>query len=378
MIPTYVPLLKALKSEFKAVEKLTSLGSDKICPLFDVARIGKNITEAKRFAGCPELTTAYLNEVVSGIASVWSGRTAMVDLYHWMPNAKIESGEHVVPYVYSVLDTLGVSVIPVVGYDRWDNDEYRMAIQAIDFPADRDYCIRLDSTAIEDAAEPDFFLENIVAIVEGLEIEPSRCCVLIDFSDATSTSVEFMLSRSAEILEILSDLGFNYYVTAGCSLPKSINEAVSKPDSTGTVIRREMVLWQALRELMPKVKIVYGDYGVRGPNTNEGVISTHTNGKIRYTINKQFFIVRGHSMQLPGKGAQMYTLARILMASSHYMGEPFSWGDFQVGECSRQKIKGGAPQWITIDTNHHLVYAVAEVEEFERVLARRIAFSTDS
>ena len=62
----------------------------------------------------------------------------------------------------------------------------------------------------------------------------------------------------------------------------------------------------------------------------------------------------------------MYKLAQTLIESSHYMGEPFSWGDWRIAECGREKFKGAAAQWITIDTSHHLTYVVAEVEEFER------------
>lgn len=366
MIPTYVPLLKALKSEFLAVAEMARDDARKTLPLFEISRIGKNILEAKRFEGCTEIKTAYLNEVMSGIASVWAGRIAMVDAYHWAADATIENGEHVIPYIYSTLNTLGVEVVPVIGYDRWEDESYSLALRSFDVPHDSNYCLRLDSTAIEDSAEPDFFQENIETILDDLRLDAGRCSVLIDFGDVTNTSVEVLTAKATDIVDQLKSFGFKYFITSGCSLPKTIDAAVKKVDSVGFVLRREMQLWQTLRQSAPATPIIYGDYGVRGPNTNEGVRSKHTNGKIRYTIDKQFFVVRGHSMSLPGKGEQMYTLAETLVNSSHYMGEPFSWGDKRVADCSRKKIKGGAPQWITIDTSHHLAYVVSEVEEFER------------
>lgn len=366
MIPSYVPLLKALKSEFQAVAEMAKEDARSSLPLFEVSRMGENILKAKRFENCAEIKTAYLNEVVSGIADVWGGRTAMVDAYHWAASATIENGEHILPYIYSTLDTLGVSVIPVIGYDRWEDETYRLALQSLDVPIDRTYCLRLDSTAVEDSAEPDFFQENIYSILDGIGIEPDRCSVLIDFGDVTNITVEALTLRAAGIVSQLQEFGFKYFITAGCSLPKTIDGAVKKADSVGFVARREMQLWQKLRQEFPSTPIVYGDYGVRGPNTNEGVKSKHTNGKIRYTIDRQFFVVRGHSMSLPGKGEQMYQLAKTLVDSSHYMGEPFSWGDGRVADCSRKKFKGGAAQWITIDTSHHLAYVVREVLEFER------------
>lgn len=366
MTPTYVPLLKALKSEFQAVAEMSKKDMQRSLPLFEVSRIGTNILEAKRFESCSEIKTAYLNEVCSGISEVWAGRLAMVDAYHWAADATIENGEHIIPYIYSTLTTMGVSIIPVIGYDRWEDNSYRLALQSYNVAPDGSYCLRLDTTAIDDSAEPEFFQENITTILDDLNLEPIRCSVLIDFGDVTNSTVEALTAKAIAIINQLSNFGFQYFITSGCSLPKTIDAAVKKVDSVGFVARREMLLWQALRKEKTSTPIIYGDYGVRGPSTNEGVKSKHTNGKIRYTIDKQFFVVRGHSMSLPGKGEQMYTLAQTLVASSHYMGEPFSWGDWRIAECSRKKFKGAAAQWITIDTSHHMAYAVSEVEEFER------------
>lgn len=366
MKPIYVPILKALGSEFDAIAEIKSSDIKKIEPLFEIPRIGTNILEAARFKDCRHvLTTAYLNEVAGRIAGGWSGRTAMVDAYQWAADATIESGEHIIPYVYARLTSLGVNIVPVIGYDRWENDAYRLAMTAVKIQGGS-YCIRLDSHAIDDSAEPDFFQENIDQILDDIAADPKQCSVLIDFGDVTGQSVDGCLSKANEILSMLEPKGFMSFIIAGCSLPKTIDAAVKKPDSTGPVLRREMLLWQAMKKDFPRAKVVFADYGVRGPHSNEGVRSKHTNGKIRYTIEKQYFVVRGHSMSLPGKGEQMYGLAQTLIDSPHYMGEEFSWGDWRTAECSRKKFKGSAAQWIAIDTSHHLAYVVAEVEEFER------------
>jgi hypothetical protein len=94
----------------------------------------------------------------------------MLDVFHWSPNATTETGEHVVPYLISHVEALGVPVIPVVGYDRWESPAYRLALTSLDLPADRLYCLRLDPTAIADAAEPDFFSENIEAIISDIGV----------------------------------------------------------------------------------------------------------------------------------------------------------------------------------------------------------------
>jgi hypothetical protein len=287
----------------------------------------------------------------------------MLDVFHWSPNATTETGEHVVPYLISHVEALGVPVIPVVGYDRWESPAYRLALTSLDLPADRLYCLRLDPTAIADAAEPDFFSENIEAIISDIGVPESRCIALVDFADVCSQSIEELQSQAERIFSILDRFNFHSWSLAGCSLPSTIDGAVKNPDTTGKVVRRELLIWRAILQMYPTATVAFGDYGVRSPKSNEGVPNPHTNGKIRYTIDHHFLVARGHSMQLPGKGEQMWTLADKIVKSPHFMGASFSWGDARIVECSQKAFKGGAAQWIEIDTNHHLVYVLAEVEE---------------
>jgi len=107
--------------------------------------------------------------------------------------------------------------------------------------------------------------------------------------------------------------------------------------------------------------LVFGDYGVRSPRSFEDVISPHTNGKIRYTLEKRMLVARGHSLQEPPKGAQHYELARMIMNSGHYVGDSLSWGDARIAACANEEFKGNSTQWIAIDTNHHIEAVLVEV-----------------
>lgn len=366
----YAPVLKALQAEFEALRNMKTQEADKVVPLFEVPKLTDSIRTKKRYEDRQEVITAdYLDDVSTGVASAWEGRTAMLDTYHWAPDAKVESGEHVIPYIYTNLELRGVTVIPVVGYDRWEIEEYRLAVKSLRSKYDGLHCLRLDYHAFEDAAEPDFFHENINQILIDLELDPNDCHLLLDLADITTASIEQLFSRVELLVEQLLPYGFNSYSICGCSLPKTIDAAVNKPDTCGNIVRKEMLLWRHLRQQYSDLHITFGDYGIRGPNTNEGIRNKHTNGKIRHTIDKEYFVARGHSMSLPGKGEQMWGLAKTIVESKHYMGEEFSWGDKQIFDCSNGAFKGNAALWISIDTNHHLAYVVAEVEEFESRLA---------
>src|SRR6185437_10692017 len=116
-----------------------------------------------------------------------------------------------------------------------------------------------------------------------------------------------------------------------------------------------------------KLPLVYGDYGVRGPGSNEGIRNPHTNAKIRYTADKAFLVVRGHSVKKERQVIQMPKLARAVVNSRDFLAG-LSWGDRVIQECSSGlPVKGGHGKWIAYDTSHHLAFVVEELREFERV-----------
>ncbi len=374
MIANYLPIYKAKPGEFQALSKAKKAHDRKMLPFFEVCKIGEAARKSKKFRDCSTVTCTYLEETAQKIAEIRQGKNVLVDAFQWDAGSLTETGEHILPYIWSKLESLGVGVVPVIGYDRWDSATYRNAMQGFEVSSSGYYCLRLDSHAIEDAEDPEFFEERVMEILDVLNIEPERCAVLLDFGDVTALSIEDLIGRSERVMSVLASVDFKFFATAGCSLAPTINGAVKKPNSTGKVMRKEMLLWQAMRLGYPKLKWIFGDYGVRGPGTTEDIISPHTNGKIRHTISQNYFIVRGHSVQEGDKGAQMYRLAKTVVDSVHYMGEDFSWGDAQILACSQIKTgPGNATIWIAIDTSHHLAWVIAEVEEFEQKIATATA-----
>src|SRR3546814_9960272 len=118
---------------------------------------------------------------------------------------------------------MGVSVVPFVGYDRWDSLTYRLAMQGVEVPTDGYYCIRLDAQAIEEAEDPEFFEERVLGILDDLNTEPERCAMLLDFGDVTALSVEDLTNQAERVMQILAPMEFKFFATAGCSLPPTID-----------------------------------------------------------------------------------------------------------------------------------------------------------
>lgn len=366
-----VVLLKAKKGEATALANCTDAVARRVRPLFEIGRIGADLWQRKYMLQSPDPTAAYLDRVVDGIANCWTGREAMLDGYYWPPEALTGQGDHVLAYAMRRLEAAGVPTIPVVGYERWENEVYQAAMKGIVTSFPDHWCLRLDSDAIDDSAEPDFFQTSVFSILEGLGLLPGNCSVLMDLGDIGTVSLMELIDRCNRVVQHLSQFGFRTFTTMGCSVPSSINLAVKNQDSANTVIRKEMLLWKALRQELAGIPLLYGDYGVRGPTTNDDVHSPNTNGKIRYTIDQQLFVLRGHAFSLDHSADQMYDLAGKLVRSPHYLGTDFSWGDKRINAYSTYAFKGSPTDWIAIDTNHHLAYATQEVEAFEQsVLAQ--------
>lgn len=370
----YVPILKAKKGEFDALAKTRGDVSRQLLPLFEIGQVSEASVQNLKYlreSRTPLLTC--LERVASRASDVWRGRSAMIDGFYLDPAASVETGEHIISFMAGRLSAAGVRMIPVIGYDRWESSPYRLSLSDVVSRMPGQCCLRLDAQAIEDSADPDFFLHNIDQITDDLTAFPSQCFALIDFGDISNKSIDQLIEYGIQIVRLLKDRQFRKFITCGCSIPNSIDLAVKLHDTVGTILRREVLVWKALREEFLDCEIHYGDYGVRGPTTNDGRPNPNINGKIRYTIPQQTLISRGHPISYDGSAKQMHALSERILRSPYYLGPEFSWGDGQIDACSSGIITGSSTDWIAIDTNHHLAFAVQEVAEFERraVLAGR-------
>jgi len=389
MKPIYVPILKAKEGEFAALVQISERASNQIVPWFDVPQLDDKTRITSEERSEPPIES-YLNKKALGIADAWLGKPIFyenkpifMDLPRWAPNAQTESGEHVIPYFRNRLEHHGVIVNPVIKYDFWDDPVYVNALKGIRLENGRNFCIRLnmDADTVEDMAF-DYFGERLSDIVEQLDINPSETYLLIDFGDVSGQShfIEEMVDKAKQAISLTRESGFSQIMLAGSSLPTSVNLAVKKQNATGLVLRKEMMIWQTLLSETPSLNITFADYGVRNPSaSDEAMCCSNANGKIRYTIDKHYFIARGHSLHDANSGFEQFCdLAQIVVNSGHYLGKTFSWGDKQITLHSNPEHNpGNQTNWITIDTNHHIEIVLMEVLEFSRQLTAKKVRSQD-
>lgn len=368
--PVYIPILKAKKGELEAITPI-KLEQEKygvqstFHPLFELPNVYKDHTNK----------LVDVNKRCEGMGKSWGNNIALIDGSFWKPSeAILENGEHFLSYAFNKLNSLGIKVVPVIGYDRWFDQMsslYNQTMRKLNLPEAPYFCIRLDGDAMYDIEEPDFFKEQLDDIILNLKLAENRCAILIDFGDVSLNriSIEGMLQKAKSFINILSKYDFKYIAISGASYPESVAEAVESHDTDGTIIRKEMLVWQSLRENFPKLRLKFSDYCARHPSVEKQIINKHINGKIVYTTDLNYFVVRGHPFSRDGNHSHQKDVATRLVNSAHFEGQSFSWGDTKIEECSQgiNNFIGNLTQWVSIDTNHHIKYVVEEIYKFESI-----------
>lgn len=371
--PSYIPILKAKKGEFDAIrqirlEQIKTGIRPAFHPLFELSNIYQPVSRLEN-----------INKRCEEIGRLWSGNIALIDGYFWQPAESIlENGDHFLPYAFNKLYSNGVKVVPVIGYDRWFDQMsslYNQTMRTLNLPEAPYFCIRLDGDAMYDIEEPEFFEEQLDSILSGLKLAETRCAILIDFGDVSLNriSIESMLLKSADFMNVLKNYDFKYIAISGASYPESVADAVNDHDTDGLVLRKEMLVWQSLRKTFPKLRLKLSDYGIWHPSIEKHIVNKHTNGKIIYTIDLNYLVVRGHPFSRDGgKQTHRKDLAmRLIVNHLYYQGASFSWGDDRIFECAHGLIgPGSSTNWVSYSTSHHIKYVVEEIRTFEIELAQ--------
>jgi hypothetical protein len=260
---------------------------------------------------------------------------------------------------------------PQTGHSRQGDPEYSQALKNIRAAYAVTPCIRVDREAIDgDINDLPYFTSRMNDIISALEVGPKNCYVMVDFGNVSKTSVPDIIEDTEAAVEAIRSMGFGTVIVAGGSMPAGVNEAVSVPDAESCIPRIEMLAWKAVYSARQDGSIVFGDYLIRNPEAAEGVIAPDANAKIRYTVENQYFIVRGHTKRLDSLTVQHKDLAQKLVASVHYMSAAFSWGGSEVLNCSiGVKELRDATSMIAIDSNHHIKAVVTEMFEHQRHVA---------
>lgn len=367
MYPTYMPILRAKKGEFDTFKHLSEKVKDGTFPVFELPLLSEKQKKTKKYSSLSTPIAAFVEKCAIELGEIMAQRAFAIDIHRWPSNATVESGEHILSYFIGCLRDNGCNISPVIGYDRWEDKEYTAVLRQLSKNINS-FIVRLDSFAFDDMIEEDPFFMVLDDIISSMNIDSSQCSVLLDFDDTAKISIIDMQENAQRAVDLLDDYNFNFISITGCSVASDINNMVPKVNTNGIVIRKELQVWKAIKKFNKNINFIFGDYGVANPQVGDDVIAPDANGKIRYTIEDSYFVVRGYSRRQGEKGSQMHELCRRLISSGYYIGPSFSWGDSKIEECAQGEFTGNPMNWISIDTSHHMTYVVSEIKEYESLI----------
>lgn len=372
---SYTPFFFAKEGEFMALQHAPKEQRAVMLPLFEIGPFTEKMREQAKYRNLSAPICAYIHNIANDIRDSLPSAAVMVDTVQWQLHETTETGEVPVVYAINALQEREQPVVPVVGLDRWESPEYQLALKTLSIDEEATWAIRLDASDIEDAADPEHFLERVEEVVQGLGLLARQVGFLMDFGDVFGKDINHIEIQANRVLQVLGGGGYQFFSVVGCSMPSTINLAVKEHNSDAVLPRKEVMAWKRLRVAHRKLPLAYGDYGVRGPQSSD-IPNPYTNGKIRYTIEDAFFVVRGETRQ--GDSEQMYRLANEVASSKHYQGPDFSWGDKElyrravredIGKLKPKIIgPGGSSEWIQFDTSHHVAWVHVEIAATEHAL----------
>lgn len=342
---SYCPVIKGKINDIKAMAYVAPAVASVVKPLFELP---------------PFKPTDKPEEVLSRfamrLAKLAARRPCYVDFPLLKPGALTNGGERALEVAFGQLNAVQVPFEPVYGFDR---DESLWGLVGVQANRSGGLLVRLDP---DDLEFPDETIERILELGRH-RLDLRMVDIMIDHRHIGS-DVDAMVAAgsTADFVEKLATATtIRKLLIAGSSAPKTVTD-IDK-DGYGEITRHELTLWARLATERLPMRPIFSDYGVIHPEFSDLTMSTHINGKIRYTQGTKFHIHRGHSLRLGDKYDQYRVLSSGVLSSAHYQGNKFSYGDRYIFDCATGHAGTGNPgTWVLVDQNHHISYAVNQVQ----------------
>jgi Beta protein len=352
----YCPIIKGKMNDIRAMAYVAPQVAEHIKPLYELPPF---IPTDK-----PEDLLARFAKRLSKLASV---RPSYVDFPLLGPGARTSNNEIALQVAYGQLNAVRVPFEPVYGFDR-DDVLWPLVIKQANQSGGM--LLRLDSDDLEFPTET---IERITDLrSRGLDLRMLDIMIDRRYLSSKQNALSAAADAADFIDSLASTITIRKILMAGSCALKTVSE-IDK-DGFGEVQRHELTLWTSAATKQLPITPIYSDYGVIHPDFSDLVPATHINGKIRYTEGTKFHVHRGHSLRQGNKFGQYRVLSANVVASSHYQGSNYSYGDRYIHDCATGHAgTGNAGTWVLVDQNHHFTYMVNQIQRLRAQLGRGLS-----
>lgn len=193
--------------------------------------------------------------------------------------------------------------------------------------------------------------ELLARCLADLRLPANETDLLLDLG-YLDEDIEVSSSRVARLAAKAASVGpWRRIVLSGSSVPKTMG--CVPEDGSGMLERREWALWLSLPAELREA-LDFGDYGIQHPTPpKDGGPGMRAN--IRYTLPDAHLVVRGRGDVRVEGAAQYVALCQRLVASGHFAGPKYTWGDDLIQRCADSHVPpGDQTTWRAAGTAHHL------------------------
>jgi len=351
--------LKAKAGEYAALENLLPGVKLSLTPIIEVPPIESKYRDQLGVPSGPKTTIAdHVKGVPERIRKSWGTELPVfVDLLHVEEYGSLAEGAHPLAYVFDEGRKLDLRAVPVTGMER--SNEYQEAvIDAVERDG-RGVCIRVDR---QQCGFPTSLTARLQALVITLNVSRDKVDLIFDLGAITPTEADELRAITRMLIEEVPCLDeWRTIAVAASAMPKSVTLDMDR-FSVKRIPRAERTLWAAIADQpdLPRIP-EFSDYGVTHPDYfDEDPRKVPFTGKIRYTGEDTWVIVKGHKLE--GGYDQFHRLAQMLTEQPEFCSSDFSWGDDRIAKCAALEIKhGNQTTWVANSTNHHLRFVTAQL-----------------
>jgi hypothetical protein len=333
----YQPIFKAKPGEFAAWFNAGPAVRAATLPVFEMDWSGKSDFHN------------YLKSCVKSWAGSHApGELVVVDSATLDQTAPIApNGQRIIPWLAGELASHTLKLRPVV---RPTDDPVVIAdVAAVAATTTAGVVIRFGTPRVPPAVAD--VRAHLVPLAQSLGIAPNETHLLLDFQEMADQSAIAQLTPVANsvLAWVATQPPLGSVHVTSAAFPASIS---GMPQSTANLIIRWDAQFYAGLTSPTGLDVGYSDYVVNNPAPGSPDARTPL-PNLRYTTGSHWLIWREPKAQ-PGNSA-FHTVCQRLVASPHYAGPAYSWGDEMIDDKARRVGNaGGAKEWRSYATSHHL------------------------
>lgn len=263
---------------------------------------------------------------------------------------RIVGGGDAVTEVYDQVARRGFHAIPVVGVPLAGAAMPRLPAGA---PT---VCYRFD--ALDGTP---FDLEVLRRSADG-----RRMHLILDFRSVAGKYIKPLAERMREYAAAAGGT-FETVIAAAAAFPDGLHEVDA--DTIGRIDRVDLLAWRRYLRMTLAERVraaAYGDYGIQHPRLPASRPNPKQTAGIRYTLEREWLILRGHGITKENGAAQFVALAKRLTGLPDFLGARHCAGCRAVqdtaDEAGRDMIVG-LRGWRHYGTVHHLTTTLMQALE---------------